>query len=550
MKNKKLPFFFEEIIREYPDKVISALTDEEGMLLTEIVLAKNKELFVQSDTAKALFDKGMIERKDGEIAITEIGEKAISMFPLLGEKERRLAYPAAFFPFILFEIASGKLPSGRWQKIISSDFFTSLFPGVASSRIKDAGIKAIERLLDLSVAIDNGTELTLDRKAAEAFMKLSEEERIALMDEGTAQLENKALFVFIASLLSGIHEDEIDEKLGLAKELSLASIDKSILFLFSVLEEKDGIITGRKMENSKTEGFTVSSDFSITYRGSAPEDIYLYAEPVLSDATSEWKLTRLSMKTAFSSGFTPESVKQQLSFNSKFLLPETLLPRISGWYESWNALKAERAIILRADERNARIIDALPTLKMHILGKIGENAFIMDPETEELWRRALQNAGFDMLGTTTGPLFQKKAERNFPLPPRQFNAPEIPEERKIPFDRAERERLLSSTADPWRRILIKSGIIADESIPSPLLDTVNGLYYQEKMRLINHAIAEKQKLYLEFVDGTVLTGLAEKEEDNLIIAGKEAEADKVWKAAVLPFSVIDSAEPLLDSDTL
>lgn len=550
MKNKKLPFFFEEIIREYPDKVISALTDEEGMLLTEIVLAKNKELFVQSDTAKALFDKGMIERKDGEIAITEIGEKAISMFPLLGEKERRLAYPAAFFPFILFEIASGKLPSGRWQKIISSDFFTSLFPGVASSRIKDAGIKAIERLLDLSVAIDNGTELTLDRKAAEAFMKLSEEERIALMDEGTAQLENKALFVFIASLLSGIHEDEIDEKLGLAKELSLASIDKSILFLFSVLEEKDGIITGRKMENSKTEGFTVSSDFSITYRGSAPEDIYLYAEPVLSDATSEWKLTRLSMKTAFSSGFTPESVKQQLSFNSKFLLPETLLPRISGWYESWNALKAERAIILRADERNARIIDALPTLKMHILGKIGENAFIMDPETEELWRRALQNAGFDMLGTTTGPLFKKKAERNFPLPPRQFNAPEIPEERKIPFDRAERERLLSSTADPWRRILIKSGIIADESIPSPLLDTVNGLYYQEKMRLINHAIAEKQKLYLEFVDGTVLTGLAEKEEDNLIIAGKEAEADKVWKAAVLPFSVIDSAEPLLDSDTL
>ncbi len=550
MKNKKLPFSFEEIIREYPDKVISALTDEEGMLLTEIVLAKNKELFVQSDTAKALFDKGMIERKDGEIAITEIGEKAISMFPLLGEKERRLAYPAAFFPFILFEIASGKLPSGRWQKIISSDFFTSLFPGVASSRIKDAGIKAIERLLDLSVAIDNGTELTLDRKAAEAFMKLSEEERIALMDEGTAQLENKALFVFIASLLSGIHEDEIDEKLGLAKELSLASIDKSILFLFSVLEEKDGIITGRKMENSKTEGFTVSSDFSITYRGSAPEDIYLYAEPVLSDATSEWKLTRLSMKTAFSSGFTPESVKQQLSFNSKFLLPETLLPRISGWYESWNALKAERAIILRADERNARIIDALPTLKMHILGKIGENAFIMDPETEELWRRALQNAGFDMLGTTTGPLFKKKAERNFPLPPRQFNAPEIPEERKIPFDRAERERLLSSTADPWRRILIKSGIIADESIPSPLLDTVNGLYYQEKMRLINHAIAEKQKLYLEFVDGTVLTGLAEKEEDNLIIAGKEAEADKVWKAAVLPFSVIDSAEPLLDSDTL
>ena len=136
MKNKKLPFSFEEIIREYPDKVISALTDEEGMLLTEIVLAKNKELFVQSDTAKALFDKGMIERKDGEIAITEIGEKAISMFPLLGEKERRLAYPAAFFPFILFEIASGKLPSGRWQKIISSDFFTSLFPGVASSRIK------------------------------------------------------------------------------------------------------------------------------------------------------------------------------------------------------------------------------------------------------------------------------------------------------------------------------------------------------------------------------------------------------------------------------
>ena len=549
MSERHLPFSFEKVIGDYPEKIVSAITEEEGILLTEIAIAKDKAPFSASKLGKALRDKGMIEERDGEISVTEEGMKAVSLFPTLGRNERRLSYPSAFFPFVLFEAASNHLPSGRWQKIISSDFFTSLFPGVDKERARQAGIKAVTRLIDLAVIIDDGKELALDRKAAKALMALSEEERIALMDTSSFPLEDKALFVYLASKLSAIEEEQLDDYFMIIEKLSNSSFDTLLLFLFSVLENTDGKITGRKIEECDTEGFTVSSDFSITYRGKAPEEIYLYAEPVLSDTTSEWKLTRLSMKTAFSASLTPDEIKEKIASLSSFRLPETLLSRISGWHESWEALKAERAIILRADERNARIIDALPTMQMHILSKIGENAFIMNPETEELWRRALQNAGFDMLGTTTGPQFQNKEEHLMIIPSSKFKAPKINEERTIPFRKEERQALLATTHDPWRRILINSGIIVDEAIKTPELETVNGLYYQEKMRIINHAIAEKRKLYLEFADGTVLTGYAEKTDEGFALSDKSFDADKVWKAGILPYSVIDSAEHPSDSDS-
>ena len=543
MNETTLPFGFGTILADYPVKALSAVNKSDGRTLTKALLSYDHML--ERDESEALIDRGLLEWKDGKLSVTECGMKSVSIFPLFGEKRARRPYPEAFFPFLFSAVSSSMLQSGRWQKLISSDFFTSLFPGIDKERIGMASVKAVESLISLGIIDDSNTELRVSREEERRFMKLSEEERLSLVITG--KTERYAHFIYLSSLLSGIKEEELDEYLALCTSLSGAEIDKEYLFLFSILDGDEGEITARSFITERTSDFSVSSDFSITYSGKTPAGLYLYATPLLSDSISEWKITKQAAKAAFSAGMTPEEINSELSSISSYPLPETLYPRLSGWFQSFSTLHAERALILKADERNARIIDALPTLQMHILGKLGENIFLMNPDTELLWRRALENAGFDMLGPTKGPRFEKEEEKASIIPPPSFERPAISEERVVPFDKESQEKLLKASTSPLRTALILSGFVVMEEQETPRIAEVNGLYYQEKARLIHQAITEGKKLYVEFTDGETLIGRAEKIDDERIrLSGREIDIAKIWKTASLPVSVKDAV--LLPSD--
>ena len=554
MKAKRmLPFGFDSVLSSLPGKAATAVDESDGAALT--LLALFPESAEKSISLPSLLDRGLAENTEGAVRVTDEGMKAASLYPLLGSPGKHHPYPSAFFPFLLSAAASRTLPSGRWQRMLSSDFFTSLFPGIPPERIAEAAAEAMEALLRLGIAENDSGVITIRKKNAESFMALSEEERIAVViDERTAYdaaLRRKAaLMIHAISHLSGISEEEAAGRISMLEGASGYSCSLEKLSGFSVIENDGGIISGRTMHPEGSDTCTISSDFSITCTGRAPDDLFLYAAPVSSDTTVQWKLTKASLKTAFSLGLTPDDVCVRLRRIASYELPETIEPRISGWYSSYSSIKAERALILTADERNARIIDALPTLKMHILGKLGENIFLMDSTTEPLWRRALENGGFDMLGPTSGPRFMEDEEERALLPPSGFSVPEIPEEREVPYDGDTRKKLLDTSDSPLRTALIASGFIVSESQETPDAEMVNGLYYQEKMRLIHAAIADGEKLYLEFPDGSTLIGRAEKEEDgNIAILGRSIDPAKVWKAARLPLSVRDSALPPSDSDS-
>ena len=554
MKAKQtLPFGFDSVLSSMPGRAAAAADEADGAALT--LLALFPESAEKSISLPSLLDRGLAENTEGAVRVTDEGMKAVSLYPLLGSPGKHHPYPSAFFPFLLSAAASRTLPSGRWQRMLSSDFFTSLFPGIPPERIAEAAAEAMEALLRLGIAENDSGVITIRKKNAESFMALSEEERIAVViDERTAYdaaLRRKAaLMIHAISHLSGISEEEAAGRISMLEGASGYSCSLEKLSGFSVIENDGGIISGRTMHPEGSDTCTISSDFSITCTGRAPDDLFLYAAPVSSDTTVQWKLTKASLKTAFSLGLTPDDVCVRLRRIASYELPETIEPRISGWYSSYSSIKAERALILTADERNARIIDALPTLKMHILGKLGENIFLMDSTTEPLWRRALENGGFDMLGPTSGPRFMEDEEERALLPPSGFSVPEIPEEREVPYDGDTRKKLLDTSDSPLRTALIASGFIVSESQETPDAEMVNGLYYQEKMRLIHAAIADGEKLYLEFPDGSTLIGRAEKEEDgNIAILGRSIDPAKVWKAARLPLSVRDSALPPSDSDS-
>ena len=537
MNEIKLPFGFGEIIRNAPERAAAAIDEKDGMRLTALLLAPDMEL--EGDVAASLLDRGLVERTDGKMVVTPLGMKAVSLYPLFGHRTEKQLYPEAFFPFVLATAATGSLIVGRWHKSISSDFFTSLFPSIPRERVAAAAISSIERLIELGVIIEHGTELRIRKEMAGSFLTLGEEERLALIinrdcASNPEKLRRTALMIRASSLLS-----DTEKEYGVALIRKLTGLDAPLdeLLLFSVIEEEGERITGRAMTDGSTEGLALSSDYSITYTGRTPPSIQAFATPVTADRTNEWKLTRESLKTAFSLGFTPGDVIAELRNVSSFPIPDTVLPRLDLWYSSYRGLRPMRAMILAADERNARIIDALPTMKMHII----EN-------TEPLWRRALENAGFDMMGPTEGPGFIKDGKETPSLPCPSFSRAVIPPDREIPFDIKERDRLLLTASTPMERALILSGFIPSGG-ELDSIEMVNGLYYQEKMRLI-HASEEGSKLYAEFTDGTVLIGRAMKTDDeHITILGKTIDAAKIWKVAMLPLSVRDLELHPSDSDS-
>ena len=133
------------------------------------------------------------------------------------------------------------------------------------------------------------------------------------------------------------------------------------------------------------------------------------------------------------------------------------------------------------------------------------------------------------------------------IPSPVFKAPKISEEREIPFCQGKIKSLMDSSDTKLRKALILSGFITSEEQPTPYVEMINGLYYQEKLRAVHQG--ETKKVYLESVDGDVTIGRPERTEDPdiFLVFGKSIRISKVWKAAVLPASVRDWDEDLSDN---
>lgn len=552
---RELPFGFEKILSENRESAVRAVNDDEGAFLSALYLSEGK--IIEPSYLTAMTERGMAEEdKEGIYHVTEEGMAAVSLYPLLGRNDERNPYPESFFPSILAFAASSEIPSGQnhYSKSFSSDFFTSIFPAFSKDRIRDAAMLAVKRLIELSVIKEKASGLSISLPEAERFMSLSEYERLALVifpecTHDRDKLGKAALFIYLVSRISGIRKEDTEGKLTqIAAIAGIASYDGELLYTMNIIEDDGNTVSGLQIPEKSSE-ITVSSDFTISYAGAMPGDIYLYAVPEKCSTASEWKITKQSAKAAFSMNLSDKDIIGKLREISSFDLPETIGQRLSAWYESYSSIRAERALLLYTDERNSRIIDALPTMQMHIVSKLSPNIFLMKAETEMHWRRALENAGFDMLGPTEGPeMITSPGPEITEIPSPVFKAPEISEEREIPFCNEKIKSLVDSSDTKLRKALILSGFITNEEQPTPYVEMINGLYYQEKLRAVHQG--ETKKVYLESVDGDVTIGRPERTEDPdiFLVCGKSIRISKVWKVAVLPASVKDWDEDPSDND--
>lgn len=530
----------EAYISEHELELLMATDDRTSSLISAIALGLDAES-VSEHEIKMLEAKGFLKKTDS-YNITERGMKLVSEYPLFGKYEKARKYNHSFFPMLISSIVSKELSSRatHWTRYFSSDFFTSLFPSRDSGEISRSAIAAVRALLELGILRDNLGRMTIRKDSCLSFMALSDEDKLSWIlypdkDDATREKASKAINLIFR--LRGIKEDKLQFYLNRIEAIAGFVPERiDMLFDFGVLYLEDGIINGYELDLTEVQDGIISSDFILSYHGYTDKPIYLICQPEKADVSQQWAITRKSLKSAFSMGYMPDEIKNMLSCLSSESLPDTLSSRIDSWYESFRALTAERGVILTADSRNSKILDSLPLLKLHILSHPSENIFIMNPSTEEEWRRVLHFSGFDMLGETKGwEMHRPEKERTFAL---YGKIKSLKREREIPFSKSLRKILLSSAKSPLRRLLVETGFIFTEEAKE-FVDIVEGLYYQEKLRMITSAIQDKDMIYIESIDSSIRIErpieLIKNESSAYLKTDRgEYSVATIWKIGVLP----------------
>lgn len=528
-------------MHEHELELLMATDDKTSSLLSAIALGYSFDKISPNDTSM-LEAKGFIKKVEDEYILLERGKRIVSDYPLFGEYQKTRKYPLSFFPILIASTISKELSSRatHWTRYFASDFFTNIFPSRDKEELSRAAITSVRALLDLGVLRDNLGRMTIRKDSSLSFMSLKEEDKLSwiLYPYFTdIEREKAAKAINLLFRLRGVKEDEIDIYLSRIEAITGFRIDNLTPFYdFNVLYREEGIINATEIDYTPAEDGILSSDFTLSYSGYTDIPLYLLCQPEKADVTVLWTLTRKSLKSAFSLGYKPTEIKEILNSISREALPDTLDARIDGWYESFSSLTAERGVILTSDSRNAKMLDSLPLLKIHILSHPSENIFIMNPSTEEEWRRVLQFSGFDMLGETKG-WEMHRPEREPEFVKYAVPAP-LKAKREVPFSKNLRKMLLASSGNKLRRMLVESGFIFTEDAKE-FVETVEGLYYQEKLRTINEAIIENDNLYIETAKGTIAIEKPlsiEKSEDclTLITDSRSYNVDKIWKVGRLP----------------
>lgn len=524
--------FQKRYVEENHELLSASVTEEEGAALTLFRLTGD-EAGLEPRLLSSFLERSLLMRtKKGALELTGPAMDCLSLYPLLGKTAPSpVPYPQALISFLFSLLSRGVLsdnPSQR-TRYLNSELFSSFFPGYEKARISKAAVRIVNAFQALGLLRSELGDLYLERSAAEDFMKLSEHMRLAHMINPDADRRDAGKCAYALYLYSRSEEDNEETRALISRVTGYTLPSAEVLRAFF-------IEPGARIQSVPFERGVISSDFTITFRGIPSEPVFIYAEPVKCDTADTWMITKQSVRAALSLGMGMDDILTSLSNLSSTPVPDAVRGRIQSWSESFSALRCMRAVILIADERNARILDALPMLKSEILTKPAENVFIMESSTEAHWRRVLENSGLDMLAFPSGSSTEQKA----PAPSfyQTVKFPSLPERRTVPYDPSTREPAKGATAleEAYKR----SGLLlrADDRVPEP--DTATGLYYQEKLRLVK-AAANDGKLYAEFADGTVYVAQPERTEDSdiILMLGEEVAVSKLWKCSLLPCYIKD-----------
>lgn len=145
----------------------------------------------------------------------------------------------------------------------------------------------------------------------------------------------------------------------------------------------------------------IDSDLTISFTGDIEpagetDLLHLIALVRKVDTVCSYELNKDSVRGALDAGCSVNDIITYLE-NLTGPVDTGLKSMLGHWEEEFNAVSIYDGITVKVDDRLARVVDALPALKPHIITKITHGVYLFSRRTELLWRDILLAAGVGAL---------------------------------------------------------------------------------------------------------------------------------------------------------
>ncbi len=396
-----MPFRRDEVI----DKLIRFFTEERKQLLMEKVSEEESKLI------SALYIFSTLEKEK----LVEVLEHRLLTSFILKSLEKRL---------IILSDESGMYHLNEdfpYEKVLSDEVLQrkelerdirlkDTLKAMCSIMIANSFSYTEHKALRLFTALDTAKRFPLltEKECIELFtLFLERGKEIGLFcnEEGRVQLDKEKILRFfalpsfiISSIIYGNKDTAVFFCLleaGAAPAIAraLSGIDKQTEH--EITSNKAYLIS---KDRPALEDGVISSDYSV-YISSTEEPLYLIAEYLLVDQRLTLQITKDSIKMGFDAGFDDKEIIAVLSRISKEV-PQIIQDRIHFWKESYDQIRVYDYLYVETNERNARLIESLPLLAIHIVRKVSPTGFLFRRSTESQWRRIMMYSGLEMVGRT------------------------------------------------------------------------------------------------------------------------------------------------------
>jgi hypothetical protein len=147
----------------------------------------------------------------------------------------------------------------------------------------------------------------------------------------------------------------------------------------------------------KSAPFTIDSDFTVTFSSEpvasdGTDIIHLMCTVEKVDTVSTYRLTKESFRRALDCGCTLADIVAFLEEMGGRPLSSGLLNLLRHWNDESDSVRIYDGITVCADERIARLIEAIPSLERHRLATIAPGCYLFSRKTEPVWRQVLAEA--------------------------------------------------------------------------------------------------------------------------------------------------------------
>lgn len=286
------------------------------------------------------------------------------------------------------------------EKYLKSTSFSSIFPRLNGERVHDLGKYILNYLLSHDeLELEDGHYIL----RANCFLKYLKLNTISLLSLFLFDKVNEETinFLTLLSRLGLIEKSKGEECLKEVK--TLLNFDQilslSNLFLFNVITEQDeGLNLNCEYQETYSNFIQYNSDLSAYYQGELSLSSIL---PLIASCEKVDTLTLYTLnKQCFTKALDHYSSLDELVTmikNDSSSLPSLIISRFDSWNEAYERISFVEGVVMYMKEAEAKVIDNLPLLQIHILKRLAPTVYLMKRETQGQWRRILLYAGFENL---------------------------------------------------------------------------------------------------------------------------------------------------------